>query len=722
MTTYPVSAPGSAAPPPLVLVVDDGILVRDSLNETLKAAGFAVAVADSGPEGMALIGDRQPDLVLLDAQMPGSDGIEICRVLRERPATRHLPVVIMIAAGDTAAITRAFEFGASDFISKPVDAELVGHRLRFLLQGNRVVRELRESQAQLNRAQTLARLGSWDWITAGEELKLSAEGARLFGLADLRVPLGTLLAQIPDEDRSRVAKAFAAARREGEPFALDHRVQLGDGTLRYLHSQGVVGEARSGGVFALSGTCQDINDRRRAEEKVHHLAHHDPLTGLPNHLLFNEQLTYILACARRNRHQLALLLLNFDLDRSAASNASFGRRTVDELMRQIAERLREAIRQTDFIARQSRGGFSIWLPEIKDIRRVMRVLLRIRKTLERPFTLAGQEVSSAASIGIALYPQDGADIETLLEHAETALQQAREQGQEGFRFYSGSMNTAARRILVREGNLRRALERNELRLFYQPQLDPASGRIIGAEAQLRWHPQGKTPLLSEDFVPLAEANGLISRFAEWTLQAACSQASSWQRLGLPPLRMSVNFASQQLWTEELGTSVARALAEADLEPRWLRLELPESILLSNRVDTATTLNFLKNLGIGITLDNFGGGGASFDLLRKFSLDALKIDQSFIRDLPRQRAAAAMVRAIIDLGHSLGLQLIAEGVKTEGQFDALRKTGCDCVLGPLVAGPIPAEEFTRFLGDWRPDTLVGRFSPAPGIPKESGAAP
>lgn len=727
--TDAATSPGTSARP-LVLVVDDDNHLRNTLRQALEAAGFAVAEASSGPEGLALVGELKPALILLDAMMPASDGLEICRILHERPASRFLPVVMMAEGDDPAVAQRAYEAGASDFLAKPVDTSRLGLRLRFLLRSDKNLQELREVHERLNRTQRQARLGGWEWPAGSDQLELSTEAARLYGLNDSRVPVEALLAQIASEDRTRIEKAFSGARQEGVPFALDHRVRMADGSIRYLHSQVQVGEAGGNGEFTLGGTCQDVSQRRRFEEKIHFLAHYDPLTGLPNRLLFNELLAYIIAYARRQKHQLAILFL--DLDHFKAINQSLGHRAGDDLLRQVAERLKSVIRKTDFIARQARdefpqsvarlGGdeFSIWLPDVEEVQDVMKVLSRVRKALDYPFRLDGQEISISSSIGIVFYPQDGADVEALLENAETAMHHAKQEAHVPYHFFSGLMNSTARRLLAMEENLRRALERNELLLYFQPRLELASGRIVGAEAMLRWPYPGEGLVMPEEIIPLAEDCGLIAQLGEWMLHAACSQAVRWQEEGVAPLEMTIHLASQQFWKEHLATSIARVLAETGLDPRWLHLELTEGILRQNRARILSTLNFLQNLGAGISLADFGTGYSSLGSLKHLPLNDLKIDQTFTRDLTQHQEAAALVRTVINLGHSLGWRVIAEGVDNETQVAPLRAGGCDCIQGRLVKGPLPAEAFVRFFGDWRPDSLPAGSRAASGSPGGKGA--
>jgi len=714
---------------PQVLLVAAAGEQRQAIRNALEAAGFTACEAANGAEGLARAAQLRPDLVLLDAGE--GDGIDPCRALREGLTSSQVPIFVITSAALPGTIQRLLDAGAGDFVTRPVDTALLAPRLRNLLRTSGNLARLRESESRLNHAQRLARLGSWEWYATAEGLELSLEGARLFGLGEQQIPVEALLAQVPPEDRTRLEQAFDSAREEGKPFALDHRVRLANGTLRYLHTQGVVGEVGSSGQFALSGTVQDISERRRAEERIHYLAHYDPLTGLPNRLLFNEQLAYIISYARRQRHQLALLFL--DLDRFKTINESLGHRAGDELLRQVAERLKEATRKTDFVARQARdefpqtvarlGGdeFSVWLPDIRHVQDVMKVLRRIGQAMAGPFRLEGQEVFISSSIGIALYPHDGAEVESLLRNADTAMHHAKQEGRDTYRFYSGAMNSAARRMLTMENSLHRALERKELLLYYQPQFDLATGRIAGAETLLRWHHQGKDLIMPGEFIPLAEESGLIVQLGEWALLTACNQARRWQDEGLPELQVAVNLSSRQFWKEHLATSVARVLAETGLDPRWLRLELTEGILMQNRVSTVATLNFLRELGVGIALDDFGTGFSSLSYLKQFPLNDLKIDQSFIRDLHLEKDSVAIVRAIINMGQSLGLRVIAEGVEHEGQLAILRREGCDRVQGFLIGKPMPAEEFARFLRGWHPEALPAPLRPAQSAKPSPGAS-
>ncbi len=698
----------------MILVTDDEKFTRTAVREALEAFGFATAEAETGPQAMARVEQLHPDLVLLDVVMPGDDGFTVCRALREQTTTRDLPIVMMTASQDDESIHQAFLAGATDFITKPVDLTLLGYRLRYLLRASGDLASMRDSQRQLSESQRLAQLGSWEWQPGSREIRFSPECARLFAIDEQTITENLLLSRVVPEDRSRLAEALSAARDEGTAFSLDHWIRLPDGTLRYLHSQGQVASVSNAGQFVLTGTCQDVTERRRVEEKIHHLAHYDPLTGLPNRLLFNEQLAYIIAYARRRRHQLALLFL--DIDRFKAINDSFGHRTGDDLLRRVAERLKMTLRKTDFVARQVRdefpqtvarlGGdeFSIWLPDIHEIQDVLKVLRRLKEIFREPFLLGDQEVFVSTSIGIALYPQDGADVETLLKNADTAMHHAKNEGRDTYRFYAGAMNSAARRLLTMEANLHRALEREELILHFQPQIELASGRICGAETLLRWHHQGKDLIMPNEFIPLAEESGLIDRLGEWTIRSACEQARRWQEEGLAPLQLSVNLSSRQFWKEHLTASVARSLAQTGLEPRWLHLEITESILMQNRAGTIATLQFLKELGVGIALDDFGTGYSSLSYLKQFPLDGLKIDQSFVHDLHHGRQSILIVRAIIALAHGLGLRVIAEGVENPQQLDRLRREGCDLVQGFLISRPLPAAEFADFLRNWQPEML------------------
>jgi diguanylate cyclase (GGDEF)-like protein len=437
--------------------------------------------------------------------------------------------------------------------------------------------------------------------------------------------------------------------------------------------------------------------RHREEQSTQRLTYlttHHPGTGLPNRDLLLDRLRQALYLAGRNELQVALLQL--DLDHFKVVNDSLGHAAGDRLLGAVAGRLGECCRAEDTVAHLGGDEFAVMVPDLTRTQDAAVVARKLHDALQPPFTIEGRELFVTASIGITLFPEDGGDAEGLLRNADTALHQAKAQGRNTYQFFAAEMNTRTLARLSLETDLRRALERQEFLLHYQPQVDARSGELLGMEALVRWqHPErGLVPPL--DFIPLAEETGLILPLGEWVLRTACTQNRAWQEQGLPPLRVSVNLSGRQLKQADLAGTVGRVLAETKLAPACLELELTESILMESVEATLDILDVIRAMGISLAMDDFGTGFSSLSYLKRFPIDRLKIDYSFVRDLTRNPSDAALVRTIIAMGHNLGLKVIAEGVETEEQLVFLREHGCNEVQGYYFSRPVPAEAFTELL--------------------------
>ncbi len=443
----------------------------------------------------------------------------------------------------------------------------------------------------------------------------------------------------------------------------------------------------SGGMTVIT----DISKRKQAEEIIKHMAYHDTLTGLPNRNLFYDRLIQALKQAKRNHSMFAVLFL--DLDRFKVINDSLGHTFGDLLLHSVGERLQKCIREIDTIARQGGDEFTALLIDI-DHEGVTLVANRILDSLSQPFILQDQEITITPSIGISLYPSDGEDVETLIKHADTAMYRAKEQGRNNFQLYIQGMSTQLSNRLEMENSLRKALTRNEFILYYQPQFQIDTGEMVGMEALIRWnHPtQGFIP--PSEFIPLAEETGLIIPIGEWVLQTACQQNKSWQQAGFPPVRVSVNISAQQFKQPQLVEIVERILGETKLNPQYLELEITENISMSDVHLTTTTLDRLKKLGIKISIDDFGTGYSSLGYLKRFPIDTIKIDQSFVRDIHADADDAAIVRAIMAMAHSLELNVIAEGVETMEQLNFLEQQNCDEAQGYLFMKPLSVNDLEK----------------------------
>jgi diguanylate cyclase (GGDEF)-like protein/PAS domain S-box-containing protein len=448
--------------------------------------------------------------------------------------------------------------------------------------------------------------------------------------------------------------------------------------------------------IGLIAYLTDITERKRFEERLHHLAYYQELTGLPNRTLFARLADQGLMAAQRNESTACVLYL--DLNRFKLVNGTLGRHVGDELLRQAAQRFRCALRDEDVVAHLSGDEFAVGLFDIRQHFEATTVAQKLQAALETPFLIEGHDLRIGASIGIAVYPQDGEDAETLLRMADIAMQRAKEHAENpdhSVAFYRLDMNQGMQQRMQIESGLRHALGNGELVLHYQPKFEIGSSRVVGAEALVRWkHPQrGMVP--PSEFIPLAETTGLIVQVGEWVLEQACAQAAIWQRAGLPPFRLAVNVSARE-FTGSLPTRVDDTLQRYRLDPQWLELEITESTLMHDIEDVIAIMDRISALGVALSLDDFGTGYSSLSYLKRFPIDTLKIDRSFTTGIPIDASDCAIASTIIGMGRKLGHRVIAEGVETLDQLDFLRQAGCDEVQGYLYGKPLPADDFERSL--------------------------
>jgi diguanylate cyclase (GGDEF)-like protein len=442
----------------------------------------------------------------------------------------------------------------------------------------------------------------------------------------------------------------------------------------------------------------------RMVEQIHVLAYYDGLTGLPNRLMFKEQLNRLLEFAKRRNQLVAILFL--DLDNFKHINDTLGHDLGDKLLRAVTDRLIKWIRSSDYPSRANvespivsrLGGdeFTLYLADIGQVQDAAGVAQRILDVLSKPFMLDTYEVFITASVGITVFPLDGEDEDTLLKNADTAMYHAKDQGRNNYQFFTQSMNTAVTKRLSLENDLRKALERQEFVLYYQPQLDLRTGKVLGTEALIRWLHPDRGLILPTEFIPLSEETGLVVPIGQWALQAACAQNKALQAAGFPPMRVSANLSGRQILDPQLPQIVARILKDTGLNPKYLEVELTESILMKNKKTVLNTLHELREMGIRLSLDDFGTGYSSLSYLNIFPVDALKIDKSFVDNIPTNADNVALIRAIIAMAHSLKLKVLAEGVEAEQQLLFLREEGCDEVQGHLFSPAVPIEALEKLL--------------------------
>ncbi len=680
---------------------------RELVSTALSALGFSVFALEDVALATDFLSSWRPDLLVLDAATPQLDIAAACAALEKMDGGDRVPVLVLTPEGDADSIELALTAGASDFASRPFNARLLEQRLRHLLRSGAVLADLRRSEATLASAQRLVHLGNWTWDLVSDEVTWTAETCRLLGYEPdhVRPHSHDYLARVHPEDVDVVARSLEAALRGQKPFSVDHRVVHPDGTVLFLHSEAVVESDGQGNPMTLRGTIQDITDRKKAESQIRFLAFYDNLTGLPNRLNFNEQLKKSLGVARASGLNAAVMFM--DLDNFKRINDTAGHSAGDRLLREAAARLKNAIRSSDTVSRLDpiAGGsvarlggdeFILLLPNVAQAEDAAKVARRVLQAFREPVRVGEEEFFVSMSIGIGIFPQDGADAEELLKNADAALYHAKDSGRNNFQFYSSALNDAAFRRLSLETSLRKAIERNEFVLHYQPQVEARDGRLIGVEALIRWNHPDLGLVYPGQFVPLAEETGLIQAIDEWVLREACAQSRRWIDAGLPRIHVAVNLSGSQFHRKDLIQRVDAAVKSVDIPADCVELEITEGVLMSNAAETLEVLQQLKARGFRIAVDDFGTGYSSLAYLRRFQADVLKIDRSFVHDIATKDEAAAIVSAIVQLAETLKMQVIAEGVEHPLQRARLHERGCDLMQGYLFGKPTSPEEIARLL--------------------------
>lgn len=514
---------------------------------------------------------------------------------------------------------------------------------------------------------------------------------RMFGYAAAEAVGRNVLFLYADEDAAGDAETLGGFL-ETNSREMDVRRRRKSGEVFWASLQLSVIRDEAGQPTGLVGYLSDITERKRAEERIHHLAYYDSLTGLPNRALLYKLVDQALAAARRNRLHGALLFI--DLNRFKPINDTLGHGVGDLLLQQVAARLHGALRGEDVVARLGGDEFVIALFDIARREHAGTVAEKVRELLDEPFHIHNQEFRVGAAIGISVFPEDGDNTDDLLRLADIAMYRAKQTG-DGHAFYNHEMNRRALDRLRIEAGLRHALAAGELFLQYQPKVEIASGRIVGAEALVRWRRSGNDVVPPGDFIPVAEESGLVVRIGAWVLDAACAQASAWRAQGLPPLKIAVNLSARE-FAPALSQRVQEVLNRYGLPPSWLELEITESMLTHSTDGVIRMMGELAGLGIALSLDDFGTGFSSLSYLKRFPIDALKIDRSFVTGIPDDANDCAIAGAILSMARQLNLRVVAEGVETPAQLEFLKARGCDDVQGYIFAAPVDAGTFARML--------------------------
>jgi diguanylate cyclase (GGDEF)-like protein/PAS domain S-box-containing protein len=646
--------------------------------------------------------DQEPDVLLLDFKLPGMNALDVVREVRHG---RHLdvPIIVITGHGDETSAAQTLKLGAADYLVKqedllqrlPVAIENVWYRAQ--LERERAA--LRESEERFR--QMAESIGDAFFLSDPQRkvaLYVSPAFERIWRMpvSEVYADWRAWLAHVHEDDRAAV-RAHMDDLQQSE-LELEFRVCPPGHEMRYVQMRVFVVRDGQGRFVRRAGVMQDITERKAQEARIEHLAYHDSLTGLPNRTLLMDRLAQSLSQAQRLDQQVAVLFI--DLDRFKLVNDSLGHPVGDRLLQEFARRLRATLRDGDTVARVGGDEFQVVVCNVGGATGAARIAEKLMHALGQPFTLEGQELHVTASLGVSLFPRDGDSGELLLKYADIALYEAKGEGRNAYRFFSPEMNAQAHGRLRLENDLRRAVERHELELYYQPQLDLASGEVCAVEALVRWRHPVRGLVLPNAFIPMAEETGLVLGIGEWVLNEACRQVAQWQREGVAdnvtPLRVAVNISTRQLQRAGLDAAVRRALSLSGLPAECLELEITESSVMLDPLHAQGVLQSLRDLGVLLSIDDFGTGYSSLAYLKRLPLDRLKIDRSFIGGIPADSDDAAIVETIIVMTHKLGLRVIAEGVETLEQRLQLVSQGCDEMQGFLLAHPVPAEDLPPLL--------------------------
>jgi diguanylate cyclase (GGDEF)-like protein/PAS domain S-box-containing protein len=711
---------------PRILLVDDEPRLLSSLYELLRGPDYHLETATCGSEALAQLSRMHFDLVLLDLRLPDMSGHQIMDFINERGI--EADVIVMSGEVGIDAAIGALKRGAYDYLRKPYSREELLKTVGNALKGRRLQLANERIASQLENSEKLYRYlvdSSPDIIYTlnheGHFTFVNDRAYQLLGFAreDLIGKHYSIL--VHEDDLERARYAFNERRvdeRASRNVELRLKCHSGGGQDRTFNNTLMTISLNSIGMhvpdqdvkklefFGTYGVARDITDRKRAEEMISYQAYHDILTDLPNRMLFKDRLGLAVIQAKRKQTELAVMFI--DLDRFKLVNDTLGHVKGDELLQQVALRLKDCLRRGDTLARQGGDEFTIVLPELRDRDDAKTIADKFLECLHLPFDLDGHEVHISASIGIAIYPGDGESIDELLRHADIAMYQVKALGKNGHSFYHNSMLDVSHQKIALEQSLRKALEQHELEMYYQPQIDVITGRIIGAEGLMRWnHPQ-RGLLSAGEFLPFAEENGLMLPISDWMIGALCRDLLQWNASGGEAIRLSLNLSPQYLDRGDFFEKMRGALVLYGISPAQIEVEITENICIRNPQYAIEQLNKLCQLGVSVAIDDFGTGYSSLSYLHRFPIHTIKIDQSFVKEIHDENGHYPVILAIISIARGLGLHLIAEGVETEVQSRYLKANGCLTMQGYLFHRPISLPNFILQLQ--RQDAVSGPAAP------------
>lgn len=690
-----------------ILLADDEVHMLDSLQALMSYYGYQVDTALGGQAAIEKLSQGNYDILLLDLKMPGTDG----HTVMEYMAANELETLTIVVSGETSYqdMSRALRNGGYDYLKKPYAPEELIATVNNAIRKCRLELVNRSMQSRLRKSEQLHRFivnnsldlifmlddqGCFSFLNSKIEKQLDYRNENLVGQPFLTI------VEAEDVDRAQMFFKHLDMTRDRArviELALKHRTdakirrhfEVSVWPIREQYNDDIV---QNKNKFRIYCAARDVTDRKEAEAFINFQAYHDLLTRLPNRALFKDRLNVAMEQAKRNKTKLAVMFL--DLDRFKLVNDSLGHSVGDRLLQAVSLRLTRCLRRGDTLSRFGGDEFTLLLPDVNDHDGATLIADKIIGALKQPFRLGEHEIYVGVSIGIVIFPEAGSDIDTLIQNADIAMYQVKDRGKDGYAFYSPDMNIATQQRLTFERDIRRALENDEFRVFYQPQVDVRTGKVVGVEALIRWQHPDKGLVFPGDFIPIAEETRLILEIDRWILRNAIRETKSWFDRGLPKVRLSVNFSPWMVEQPDFVELLLETLDEEQLPREYFELEITENVILSDIDHTIEKLVILNEEGVSIALDDFGTGYSSLSYLQKFPINTLKIDQAFVQNIQTDQDEACIVNAIVAMAQGLKLDIIAEGVETETQLNYLKQLGCHTMQGFLFGEAKTAEDVVR----------------------------